>query len=58
MRTPTATAKDQKKQIPNTPVAGLELTAAQATKVNAWIRSDRKKAASFLSSKQQEVLQP
>ena len=46
---PTA---DQKKQIPGTAVAGLGLTGAQATKVNAWIRTDPAKAIGWLTPSQ------
>jgi len=45
---------DQKKQIQGTSVAKLGLTGAQATKVNAWIRTDPRKAMSFLSPQQAE----
>ena len=45
----TAPASDQKKQIPGTVAAGLALTGAQATKVNAWIRSDPAQALGWLT---------
>lgn len=48
----TAPTDDQKKQLTGTAAAKLKLTGAQATKVNAWIRSDTKKALSFLSPSQ------
>ena len=44
-----AKASDQKRQIPGTPVAGLELNPRQATKVNAWVRRDLEKALEWLS---------
>lgn len=44
-----APASDQKKQISGTAVAKLNLTGAQATKVNAWIREDSAKAIRFLT---------
>ena len=45
----TAPASDQKKRISGTAVAKLNLTGAQATKVNAWIREDSAKAIRFLT---------
>ena len=47
-----APADDQKKQIPGTAVAKLGLTGAQATKVNAWIRTDPAKALEWLTPSQ------
>ncbi|CAN5659856.1 hypothetical protein BH11VER1_BH11VER1_36560 [soil metagenome] len=47
-----APVSDQKKQLQGTPAAGLLLSPAQATKVNAWIRVDGEKALSFLSPAQ------
>ncbi|BCX47591.1 thiol:disulfide interchange protein [Haloferula helveola] len=51
-----APESDQKKQLSGTAAAKLDLSPAQATKVNAWIRSDRKKAQGFLTSAQREQL--
>jgi hypothetical protein len=48
----TAPAADQKKQIQGTAVALLPLTAEQATKLNAWCRTDPAKAKRFLSPSQ------
>ena len=48
-----APASDQKKQIGGTGAEKLPLSPAQATKVNAWIRSDAVKASSFLTPSQQ-----
>jgi len=47
-----APASDQKKQIEGTPIAGLPLSAAQTTKVNAWLRVDPERALSYLSPSQ------
>ncbi len=47
-----APADDQKKQIPGTAVEKLGLTGAQATKVNAWIRTDPAKALGWLTESQ------
>jgi hypothetical protein len=52
----TAPASDQKKQISSTPAEKLTLTPAQATKVNAWIRTDPAKALNFLTKSQQARL--
>jgi len=52
----TAPISDQKKQIGGTAAEKLTLSPAQATKVNAWIRSDATKASSFLAPSQQEQL--
>lgn len=51
-----APADDQKKQLQGTPAAKVLLTAAQATKVNAWLRSDPQKAITYLTPKQQNQL--
>jgi hypothetical protein len=51
-----APASDQKKQISSTRLERLPLSAAQATKVNAWIRSDAARALSCLSPSQSSVL--
>jgi hypothetical protein len=47
-----APASDQKKQLQGTAAAKLNLVGAQATKVNAWIRSEPAKALQFLTSAQ------
>ncbi len=47
-----APALDQKKQIGGTAAEKLRLTGAQATKVNAWIRTDPAKALDFLTPSQ------
>lgn len=52
-----APASDQKKQISGTSADRLSLSMAQATKVNAWIRSDVNKAMSYLTPSQREALQ-
>lgn len=44
-----APASDQKKQIQGTSAQGRALTPEQATKVNAFIRTDPERAASYLS---------
>lgn len=49
----TAPVSDQKKQISGTPAEKLTLSPSQATKVNAWIRTDPAKALAFLSKSQQ-----
>lgn len=49
---------DQKKQLADTPFAGLKLTPSQATKVNAFARSAPKKAQNFLTQKQLQLIQP
>ena len=53
-----APAGDQKKQIPGTVAAGLGLTGAQATKVNAWIRNDPAKALEWLTPSQRARQRP
>ncbi len=45
----TAPASDQKKQIQGTPFAKLPLSAAQATKVNAFARQNPAKASEWLT---------
>lgn len=52
----TAPASDQKKQISGTPAEKLTLSPAQATKVNAWIRTAPAKALNFLTKSQQAKL--
>lgn len=52
----TAPKDDQKKQIGGTAAEKLTLTPAQATKVNAWIRTDPTKALAFLTKSQQAQL--
>jgi hypothetical protein len=47
-----APASDQKKQLQGTAAAKLNLDGAQATKVNAWIRTDPAKAVQFLTPAQ------
>lgn len=47
-----APASDQKKQLQGTAAAKLGLADAQATKVNAWIRTDPAKAIQFLTPAQ------
>ncbi|MDI1315016.1 hypothetical protein [Prosthecobacter sp.] len=49
----TAPASDQKKQISGTSAEKLTLSPAQAMKVNAWVRTDMRKARSFLTKSQQ-----
>lgn len=51
-----AKESDQKKQLQGTSIAKIELTESQATKVNAWIRTDKAKALTFLSPQQFEAL--
>ena len=51
-----APASDQKKQLGGTAAEKLTLSPAQATKMNAWIRSDAAKAKSFLTPSQQARL--
>ena len=48
-----ASASDQKKQIQGTPFSRLKLTPQQATKINAFARTDPKKAFSYLTPEQQ-----
>ncbi|MEO5719928.1 MAG: hypothetical protein ABIR71_00475 [Chthoniobacterales bacterium] len=52
-----APASDQKKQIEGTPLARLQLTPEQATKVNAFARQDPAKALDWLTPAQREQLQ-
>ncbi len=47
-----APASDQKKQLQGTGAARLNLGAAQATKVNAWIRAEPAKALQYLTPAQ------
>jgi hypothetical protein len=51
-----APASDQKRQMSGTAAQKLTLTAAQATKVNAWIRADVARALSYLTPSQQAFL--
>lgn len=51
-----APAHDQKRQLQGTRFQQLEMTDAQATKVNAWARTDPRKALEFLTSEQREQL--
>lgn len=48
----SAPAHDQKKQIQGTPFAKLSLTPEQATKVNAYARSNPDRAETFLTQEQ------
>ncbi|GEP44042.1 hypothetical protein BGE01nite_33330 [Brevifollis gellanilyticus] len=48
----SAPASDQKRQISGTALDRLHLTGAQATKMNAWLRSDAARALSFLTPSQ------
>jgi hypothetical protein len=52
----TAPVSDQKKQIGGTPAEKLTLSPAQATKVNAWIRTAPAKALLFLTKSQRAQL--
>jgi len=52
----TATASDQKKQIQGTPFSRLQLSAGQATKVNAFARQDPGKALEWLTPVQREQI--
>lgn len=52
----TAPASDQKKQLEGTPLVDLHLHGAQATKVNAWLRADARRALTFLTPSQQSKL--
>ena len=52
----TAPASDQKKQIQGTPFAKLPLSAAQATKVNAFARQNPAKASEWLTPAQREQI--
>ncbi|HEV2094940.1 MAG TPA: hypothetical protein VGQ82_00400 [Chthoniobacterales bacterium] len=49
-----APASDQKKQIQGTPFARLQLSAGQATKVNAFARENPSKALEWLTPLQRE----
>jgi len=51
-----AKASDQKRQLPGTAFVALSLSPEQATKVNAWARTDPEKAKSFLTARQREAL--
>ena len=51
-----APASDQKKQIEDTPFNHLQLTPAQATKVNAFARENPAKALEWLTPEQRERL--
>lgn len=52
-----APVSDQKKQLQGTAAQKLRLSAAQATKVNAWLRVDSTKALSYLTPSQARLLQ-
>lgn len=52
----SAPDSDQKKQISGTVLEKLGMSAAQLTKVNAWLRVDQQKALSFLSPKQRDIV--
>jgi hypothetical protein len=52
-----APASDQKKQLQGTAAQKLPLSAAQATKVNAWLRGDSTKALRYLTPSQTRRLQ-
>lgn len=52
-----APASDQKKQIEGTPLGRLRLTPEQATKVNAFARTNPGKALEYLTPAQREQLQ-
>lgn len=47
-----APADDQKRQLTGTPAERLNLSAAQATKVNAWLRQNMEMAMSYLTPSQ------
>lgn len=51
-----APASDQKKQLQGTPFAGLDLTPEEATKVNAFVRTDPGRAAEALGTQQRAQL--
>ena len=51
-----APAGDQQKQLSGTAAAALHLTGAQATKVNAFLRTDPARALTFLTPSQQARL--
>jgi len=48
---------DQKKQLTGTGAARLDLSPGQATKVNAWIRSEPARAAAYLTTDQRRSLE-
>ncbi len=52
----TAPASDQKKQLEGTPYAHLKLTPEQATKVNAFARTDPAKTSEYLAPAQRAQL--
>ena len=52
-----APVSDQKKQLQGTAAAKLKLVGSQATKVNAWIRTDPAKALQFLTPAQRAQIQ-
>jgi len=52
----TAPASDQKRQIADTPFSRLQLSPAQATKVNAFARANPDKALEWLTPLQREQL--
>jgi len=52
-----APESDQKRQLRGTPAAALELSPAQATKLNAWWRADRERALEFLTGEQRADLE-
>ena len=47
-----APLRDQKRQIQGTAFSRIEMTNAQSTKVNAWVRTDTKKALDYLTAEQ------
>jgi hypothetical protein len=51
-----APVDDQKKQLTGTPAERLNLSAAQATKVNAWYRQNREMATSYLTPSQRLMM--
>lgn len=53
-----APASDQKKQIQGTPFEKLDLTPEQATKVNAFARSNPSQAMQYLTATQRKQLRP
>lgn len=52
-----APESDQKKQLEGTPLASVKMSPEQATKVNAWVRRDWKKALSYLDDGQKSALE-
>lgn len=52
----SAPASDQKRQIQGTVFSSLKLSPEQATKVNAYVRSDPQQALKFLSAEQRAVV--